>query len=205
MLVRKVRALAAVCCALLALTVGNAIAQNAPPPRIPAPDREPVTGLTFPAEIANARLATSIDYSKTMNRPDLGYAWNYQTNQQLFVTLYVYPPRTESIPDGPMDDAVLAQFQRALADIYEGAKLGRYDQLKPVDGPDKCTIGGLTFLCATLSAIQPNTKKPLHTALMVTGYRDRFLKLRLDWVDTPANSRTAVDGFMQSLISGIRR
>jgi len=178
MLVRKVRALAAVCCALLALTVGNAIAQNAPPPRIPAPDREPVTGLTFPAEIANARLATSIDYSKTMNRPDLGYAWNYQTNQQLFVTLYVYPPRTGSIPDGPMDDAVLAQFQRALADIYEGA---------------------------TLSAIQPSTKKPLHTALMVTGYRDRFLKLRLDWIDTPANSRTAVDGFMQSLISGIRR
>lgn len=204
MLVRKLCAFAMVCCALLAFAVGSAVAQNAPP-RIPAPEREPATGLTFPAEFANARLATSVDYGKTMNRPDLGYAWNYQTNQQLFVTLYVYPPASGFIPDGPMDDAVLTQFQRALADIYEGAKLGRYEQLKPVDGPGQCTIGGLAFLCTTLSAVQPNTKKPLHTALMVTGYRDRFLKLRLDWIDTPANDRAAVDGFLQSLIDTIRR
>lgn len=204
MLVQKFRALVTVCCALLAFAVGSALAQNTPP-RIPAPDREPVTGLTFPAEIANAQLASSVDYGKTMSRPELGYAWHYQMNQRLFVTLFVYPSATGSIPDGPMDDAVLAQFQRALADIYESAKAGRYEQLKPVDGPGQCTIGGLTFLCATLSAVQPNTKKPLHTALMVTGYRDRFLKLRFNWFDTPANSRTAVDEFMQALISGIRR
>lgn len=201
MLVRKFRALAAVCCVLLAFAVGSAIAQNAPP-RVPAPDREPVTGLTFPAEIANARLVHSTDYGKTMNRPDLGYFWHYQMNQRIFVTLFVYPPSTGSIPDGPMDDAVLAQFQRALAGIYENSN---YEQLKPVDGPGQCTIGGLTFLCTTLSAVQPNTKKPLHTALMVTGYRDRFLKLRFNWFDTPANSPTAVDGFMQALITGIRR
>lgn len=204
MLARKFCTLATVCFALLALTVGSAVAQNAPT-RVPAPDREPATGLVFPAEIANARLMHSTDYGKTLDRPDLGYAWTYQADQQALVTIYIYAPTTGAIPDGPFDDAVLSQFQRALADIYEGAKQGRYEQLKPVDGPGNCTIGGLAFLCTTLSAIQPKTRQPVHTALMVTGYRGRFLKLRLDWTDTPANSRTAIDGFMQTLIDTIRR
>jgi hypothetical protein len=204
MLGRKLSAFATACLAALTVAIAGAGAQT-PPPNIPAPSHEPATGLSFPPEIAGARLAYSADYAKTMSRPDLGYAWNYQIAQRLFVTIYVYPAKSGRVPDGATDDLVLAQFQQALGDIYEGAKRGRYDDLKPVDAPGKCTIGGLAFLCVTLSALQPKTREPVHTALMVTGYRGQFLKMRLDWIDTPDNSRASVDRFLQTVIETIRK
>lgn len=204
MLARKLCAFATACLAVLTLAIGGAGAQTQPA-NVAAPDREPATGLTFPPEIAGARLARSTDYAKTVNRPDLGYSWIYEIAQRLFITLYVYPAKSGRVPDGATDDLVLAQFQQALGDIYEGAKRGRYDELKPIDAPSKCTVGGLTFLCITLSALQPKTKQPVRTALMVTGYRGQFLKMRLDWTDTPDNSRASVDRFLQAVIETIRK
>ena len=204
MLARKLRAFVTACVAVLMLATGGAEAQTQPA-NVAAPEREPATGLTFPPEIAGARLTHSTDYAKTVNRPNLGYGWTYQIAQKLFITLYIYPAKSGSVPDGATDDLVLAQFQQALGDIYEGAKRGRYDELKPVDPPGKCTIDGLTFLCITLSALQPQTKQPVRTALMVTGYRGQFLKMRLDWTDTPDNSRASVDRFLQAVIETIRK
>lgn len=204
MLGRKLSAFATVCLAVLTFARADAGAQT-PPPNVPAPSHEPATGLSFPPEIAGARLAYSTDYAKTVGRPDLGYGWNYQVAQGLFVTIFVYPAKSGPVPDGATDELVLAQFQQALGDIYEGAKRGRYDDLKPVEAPGKCTIGGLAFLCVTLSAIQPKTGQPVRTALMMTGYRGQFLKLRLDWNDTPDNGQASVDRFLQTVIETIRK
>ena len=121
------------------------------------------------------------------------------------VTIYVYPAKSGRVPDGATDDLVLAQFQQALADIYEGAKRGRYDELKPIAAPGKCTIARLTFLCIDLSAIQPQTKQPMRTSLMVTGYRGQFLKVRLDWIGASDSSQALADRFLQTVIETIQK
>ena len=204
MLARKLCAFATACFALLTLAIGGAGAQ-APPANVPAPANDAATGLTFPPEIDGARLKYSTDYTKTMNRPDLGFAWSYQIDRLAVVTIYVYPAKSGRVPDGATDDLVLAQFQQALADIYEGAKRGRYDELKPIAAPGKCTIARLTFLCIDLSAIQPQTKQPMRTSLMVTGYRGQFLKVRLDWIGASDSSQALADRFLQTVIETIQK
>lgn len=171
--------------------------------RVPAPDRHPATGLVFPPQIANAQKFQSMDYGKTMNRPELGYGWGYSVGRLLLATVYVYNLGVRTIPDGASSPPVTAQFQQALEEIRQAAALKKYDQLKVVKGPADCTLGSITFRCITLSAVQNN--QPLYTGLMVTGYRNHFLKLRLDWLEGSDTSQAAVDRFVQTLVGTIVR
>lgn len=173
--------------------------------RIPAPDRHPATGLVFPPQIATAQKSYSIDYGKAMQRPELGYAWNYQTPQLLSATVYVYTMGVQTITDGPSGPPVVAQFQRSLQDIYDGARIGgRYEQLKTVKGPTDCPFGSIVFRCVTLSGIN-SEKQRVYTGLMVTGYRGNFIKLRLDWRENSELSQAVVDRFVQTLVGAIMR
>ena len=185
----------------LALAAGSPQAQSPQLPqqtRVPAPDRHPATGLTFPPQIANAQKAYSLDYGKGMQRPELGYAWNYQIGRLLSATVYVYNLSVQAIPDGPSSPPVIAQFQRSLEDIRAAAQAKRYDQLKVVKGPADCAFGSVVFRCITLSAIQNNA--PIHTSLMVTGYRNHFVKVRLDWLEGSELGQASVDRFVQTLV-----
>lgn len=191
----------------LTLVLGPVLAYAQPeqqqqPQRVPAPDRHPATGLTFPPQIANALKSQSMDYGKSLNRPDLGYGWSYQEGQSMVVTVYVYSLGVQAIPDGPSSAPVGEQFQAALGDIRQAAPSKHYDQLKIAKGPADCTMSRLTFRCVTLSAMQNG--RPIFTAVMVTGYRNHFLKLRLDW-QAGEISQATVDGFMQTLVGTILR
>lgn len=183
---------------------GSVYAQSAPMQRVPAPDREPVTGLVFPPQIADARKTSSLDYGRTAGRPELGYSWHYQTARLLSATIYVYTLSIRSIPDGPASPVVLAQFQRSLDEIGEAARLlKKYEQVKTVRAPADCPVGGIVFRCVTLSAVAGSTRQQVNTALMVTGYRNNFLKLRLDWPEGSDLGQTAVDRFVQTLVGAL--
>jgi hypothetical protein len=192
--------------AALTLALGPVLAHAQPqqqqPQLVPAPDRHPATGLTFPPQIANAVKSRSMDYGKSMNRPNLGYGWSYQEGQSMVVTVYVYNLGIQAIPDGPSSAPVGDQLQSALGEIRQAAPSKHYDQLKIAKGPADCTIGRLAFRCVTLSAMQNG--RPIFTAVMVTGYRNHFLKLRLDWQESEISQAT-VDSFMQTLVGTIVR
>lgn len=190
---------------LLGAAAGPAGAQAPQQQRVPAPDRHPATGLTFPAQIADAQRLHSMDYGKSVNRPDLGYGWTYAAGKQLLATVYVYTLGVQNIPDGPSSVPVRTQFDRSLADIHEAAKHNRYEGLKTVSGPIDCPVGGIVFRCITLSGIQSSTRQPVYTALMLTGYRKHFLKLRLDWTEGSATSQASVERFVQTLVGAILR
>jgi len=179
--------------------------QSQPPQqqRVPAPDRHPATGLVFPAQIANAPKVQSTDYGKTMNRPELGYSWNYQIGRLLLATVYVYNLSVQTIPDGPSNPPAIAQFQHSLEEIRQAAQFKGYDQLKTIKGPADCPVGSVVFRCITLSAVQNN--QPIYTGLMVTGYRNHFLKLRLDWLEGSEIGQAVVDRFVQTLVGAIVR
>ena len=195
--------------ALLGLAVGGAGAQNqpqpSPPQRVPAPDRHAATGLNFPAQIAGATKYGSTDFAKTAGKPELGYGWNYRIGDQLIATVYVYDLSIRSIPDGPSSPVVQQQFQTSLQEIYQLAKYNRYEDIKTAKGPTDCTIGRVVFRCITLSAVRSIDKKPVYSALMLTGYRNSFLKLRLDWPEGSATSQSMVESFTQTLIGAMTR
>jgi len=168
-----------------------ALAVAAQPARVPAPERNDETGLAFPDTIGPARKVGSTDYGKSNGSPELGYAWNYET-QAITTTFYIYNAGIAEVPSGARGSVVLTQFQHAIADIEIAANAGRYEQLAPSQGPGDCTIGAMVFRCITFTAVLPRDKRPVFTRLFVTGYRDYVLKVRQDWPqNSPAAAREA--------------
>jgi hypothetical protein len=96
---------------------------------------------------------------------------------------------------------VLTQFQQAIADIEIGAQTGRYEQLKPSQGPGSCTVGAMVFRCVTFTAVLSKDKRPVFTRLFVTGYRDYFLKIRQDWPQSSPAAAREVDAVIKAFVS----
>jgi hypothetical protein len=193
--------------ALIVLTMAPALAlaQQAPqPPPVPAPERHAPTSLAFPPHIDQAEKYASTDYAKTMNRPDLGYAWNYRVPGLTVATIYLYSLGNASIPSGDDNPLVLAQFRQAYSDIQVMAKSNRYDELKLMKEPADCRVASVVFRCLTLAAIRSADKVRVATALMVTGYRNSFLKLRIDWQAGVPAAEAAVGGFVNAFAATMR-
>ena len=188
------------CVAVAVLASLLALAATAQPARVPAPERNAETGLAFPDTIGPARKVGSTDYAQSNAAPELGYAWNYET-QAITTTFYIYNVGIAQIPSGARGSVVLTQFQQAIADMEIGAKAGRYEQLKPAQGPGDCTVGAMVFRCVTFTAVLPSDQRPVFTRLFVTGYRNYVLKIRQDWPqDSPAAARE-VDAVIQTFAS----
>lgn len=186
--------------AVAALASLLALAAAAQSTREPAPERNAETGLAFPDTIGPARKVGSIDYSQSNAAPELGYAWNYET-QAITTTFYIYNFGIAQIPSGPRGSVVLTQFQQAIADIEIGARAGRYEQLKPSEGPGDCTVGAIAFRCVTFTAVLPRDKRPIFTRLFVTGYRNYILKIRQDWPQNSPAANREVDAVLQVFAS----
>jgi hypothetical protein len=182
------------------ITVLLALTAAAQPARVPAPERNVETGLVFPATLGPARKVGSTDYAQSNGAPELGYAWNYET-QTITTTFYIYNFGIAEIPSGARGSVVLTQFQQAIADIEVGARAGRYEQLKPSQGPGDCTIGAMVFRCITFTAVLPSDKRPIFTRLFVTGYRNYVLKIRQDWPQNVPAAAREVDAVVQAFAS----
>ena len=189
--------------ALAVLVLLLALAVAAQPARVPAPERNAETGLTFPDTLGPARKVGSIDYGQSNGAPELGYAWNYET-QATTTTFYIYNSGIAEIQSGARDSVVLTQFQQAIADIEIGAKAGRYEQLTPSKGPGDCTIGALVFRCITFTAVEPRDMRPVFTRLFVTGYHSYVLKIRQDWPQNSPSAAREVDAVVQAFASSAR-
>ena len=192
------RRIPGVAMAVLAILLTVAVAAQTA--RVPAPERNAETGLAFPDTIGPARKVGSADYGKSNGSPELGYAWNYET-QAIATTFYIYNFGIAEIPPGARGSVVLTQFQQAIADIEMGASAGRYEQLQPSQGPGDCTIGVLVFRCITFAAVNPRDRRPVFVRLLVTGYRNYILKIRQDWPQNSPEAAREVDTVVQAFAS----
>jgi hypothetical protein len=190
---------------VVAFVVLPTLAHAQSPQRVPAPDRHPATGLVFPPQIADAQKYNLTDYGRSMKRPGLGYFWNYRAGDLLVATLYVYNLGVPTIPPGAASWAVQRQFELATADIEVLARNGRYQQLKTAKGPGECTYNAIVFRCMTLSAIQSANQRHVYTALMLTGYRNYYLKVRLDWQEGSTASNATLERFLSAMARDIVR
>jgi len=197
------RLLAAFATVVLA-TAANAQGQ-APPPRAPAPSTDVATGLTFPPAIAAIPQTGSVDYAQTFNLPDLGYSWTYATPGTMSATIYIYGAKDAAVPPGPSSLKVANDLQQAVKDIYGAADQNRYENVATVRGPEECKVGGHAFKCTTLTATTARDKLSVFMVVMVTGYKNRFLKLRLEWRRNSAPSQQAKDRFVQAFEQTLSR
>lgn len=182
-----------------------AAGQLASPSPLQAPHTHAATGLTFPQRIDDhSRLVRSVDRGKSEGQPELGYLWTYIVGPPIngTVSVYVYNAGEAFIPAGATSPQVFAQFHLALAEI--GQQFPTVDEVKTVQGPADCSLGGIVFRCATLLAVTPKTNVPVYTKLLTTGYRNHFFSIWLEW-DGSRATPAAAEVYLTTLIGALTR
>ena len=183
---------------MVVLGLSSAAAQETPTAQVHA-----ATRLAFPADIGGARMTRWNDYGQSAGQPGLGFSYHYSVPGRLVATVYVYN-LNQRVPAGADNPVVMAQFQQAYGDIEKVAQTGRYRDLQKISGPAPCPYGPLTLRCATFSAIVASNNQPVFARVMVTGYREHFVKLRLDWGQRSLTEGD-VDRFVRGLIEAMVR
>ena len=71
--------------------------------------------------------------------------------------------------------------------------------------PEGCAYGAVVFRCASLAAISSDGTQPIYTRLLLTGYRNYFLKLRVDWRQNSPDDTTEVERMLQTFVGTVLR
>lgn len=175
----------------------------AQPATASAPDIHPATGLKFkPLAGSNAQLMRSIDHGKSEAKPEFGYSLTYVLARPLdgVARINVFHGGLTSIPSGPASTVLVDQFDQLLAEIRELTP--EAEGMKIVRTPTECLLGGIAFRCVTLRSVTPKTNVPIHSILAVTGYRNHFLSLWLEWIgtqDDPAAAQVYLDAMVGAM------
>lgn len=189
---------------LLAVSLASTSAQPTGSPTS-APAIHPATGLKFPSIVGrDIRLARSIDYGKSEGRPEFGYSWNYLVASPVdgVARVNLFNGGLTSIPSGADSTLLAEQFEQLLDEVRQLTP--EAEGMKLVIGPAECFPGGISFRCATLRAVIPKTQVPMYSTLAVTGYRNHFLSIWLEWNGTKADP-VAADAHLNDLVDAMTR
>jgi hypothetical protein len=149
-----------------------------------APAVHPGTKLNFPPTVGSARLGQSLVH--TAGRETV-YIYQYSAGKvQIVVSVFDGGRRVPAGSDNPI---VTAQFTSEIEKAQQGSKAEGHANFERPAVPSSCTYGSVTFRCITYSASSPSGR--LFAKVMLTGYRDSFVKLRTDW--SQADRQTAAD------------
>lgn len=169
-----------------------------------APTTNAGTKLSFPATLGGAQFERSVSYAAPpANRPDQGFSYFYSTPTKLVIVVHVFDG-SRRVPAGSDNPTVVAEFSNELASIEQQIKLSGYGQFERPSVPSICPYGSVTFRCITYSAMTPGNVR-LHSKVLLTGYRDHFVKIRVDW--SPSRQQTAADAdaALQAFIPALMR
>ena len=160
------------------------------------------TKLAFPASVGGATLERSVNYAGPPgNRPDQGIAYFYSTPKKMVIAVHVYDGGRR-IPPGNNNPAVVDEFMGALSSSEQQVRHGGYTNFERPAVPSTCTYGGISFRCITYSAVnQSNTR--LYTKMMLTGYRDHFISIRIDWSQAKQQTATDADAALQAFVPAL--
>src|SRR4029450_1262605 len=155
---------------------GTAVAQT----QSTAPGAHAGTKLTFPASLGGAQLERSVNYGAPPgNRPDQGITYFYSTPKKMVIAVHVYDGGRR-IPPGSNNPTVVDEFMGELASSELQVKDGVYTHFERPSVPSTCTYGSVVFRCITYSAVNQSNSR-LYTKMMLTGFRDHFISIRIDW------------------------
>jgi hypothetical protein len=139
----------------------------------------PASQLRFPAQLGGFKQGRIQDYGD----PRLGISVGYAREGLGRADVYVYDLGERSIPTGINSDLVAAAFRSADRDILQYQQLGRYHDLRRMMPPgamlNPARTGQGVLVGAYLLRIGDANAPPVVSWLAVTGYHNRFLKIRL--------------------------
>jgi hypothetical protein len=134
------------------------------------------TGITFPDKIGSLTRAEIAEFP----HKELGTALRYSGPDGVTADVFIYDMGTSKIPDGPESEVVKEQLQLAAKNVASMVQHGRYasvkEQKEEVVQLGKVETGwNALSKCFVIEVASREWKK---SYLLVTGYRNQFLKIR---------------------------
>jgi hypothetical protein len=201
-----VRALTAAVLASAAAVASAQSQSSAPPTTAPPTTAPPIhagTKLAFPASLGGATLERSINYgAPPANNAGQGQSYYYATPKRLIINVQVFDGGRR-VPPGSDNPTVTGQFTDEVNSAEQQFKFAGYTQFQKPSVPSACTYGSVTFRCITYSGVAGANQR-LFSKLLLTGFRDHFLKIRIDWSQAhqqnAADAEAALQAFVPALV-----
>ena len=177
------------------MLAGAALAQGA------APTTHAGTKLAFPPTLGGAALQQSYVLPGGGREP--GYVWLYTTPNKMQLGVYVYETgrRVPSSSDNP---TVVSQFANELLAAEQSIKSSGMAGYERPAVPSACRYGTVSFRCIVFSASAPGGGR-LFSKLLVTGYHDYFVKIRVDWAQVDGRTVGDADQILQAVVPTLLR
>lgn len=162
------------------------------------------TKLNFPASLGGATFERSVNYAAPpANNPGLGMAYFYSTPKRLTISVQVYD-LGRRVPAGSENPTVTSQFNAELSSAEQQFKYAGYTGFQKPSVPSSCAYGGVTFRCVTYSGVtQANSR--VYSKLLLTGFRDHFIKIRIDWAQSHQQTAADADAALQAFVPALMR
>ncbi|SEO88776.1 hypothetical protein SAMN02990966_03237 [Rhodospirillales bacterium URHD0017] len=167
-----------------------------------APTAHAGTKLAFPASIGGAQLERSVNYAgPPSNRPDQGITYFYSTPKKMVIAVHVYDGGRR-VPPGSANPLVVDEFMGELGTSEQQVKYGGYTHFERPSVPSTCTYGSVVFRCITYSAVNQSNAR-LYTKMMLTGFRDHFISIRIDWSQARQQTASDADAALQAFVPAL--
>lgn len=162
------------------------------------------TRLNFPATLGGATFERSVNYAAPpANNPGQGMSYTYSTPKRLTINVQVYD-LGRRVPAGSDNPTVTSQFNAELSAAEQQFKYAGYTAFQKPSVPSSCTYGAVTFRCVTYSGVtQANSR--VYSKLLLTGFRDHFIKIRIDWAQSHQQSAGDADAALQAFVPALMR
>ncbi len=99
---------------------------------------------------------------------------------------------------------MVGQFNAEVASAEQQFKYAGYTGFQKPSVPSTCTYGAVTFRCISYSGLtQANSR--VYSKLMLTGFRDHFIKIRIDWAQSHQQSAADADAALQAFVPALMR
>ena len=162
------------------------------------------TRLNFPASLGGATFDRSVNYAAPpANNPGQGVAYYYSTPKRLTISVQVYD-LGRRVPAGSDNPTVTSQFNAELSSAEQQFKHAGYTAFQKPSVPSSCTYGSVTFRCVTYSGITQGNSR-VYSKLLLTGFRDHFVKIRVDWSQSQQHNAADADAALQAFVPALMR
>lgn len=162
------------------------------------------TKLNFPASLGGATFERSVNYAAPpANNPGQGMAYQYSTPKRLTISVQVYD-LGRRVPSGSDNPTVTSQFNAELGSAEQQFKYAGYTGFQKPSVPSSCTYGSVTFRCVTYSGVTQGNSR-VYSKLLLTGFRDHFVKIRIDWAQSHQQSAADADAALQAFVPALMR
>jgi hypothetical protein len=157
-----------------------------------APSVHPGTKLSFSPSLGGATLEQSLSQ-------DGSVAYLYGINK---MRIYIHiADGGRRIPPGSDSPILMNQFTAEVNDAAAKLKSAGYSQVERPTVPSSCAYGSVTFRCIVYSA--NSTGGRLSNKLLMTGYHDYFLKIRIEWSPGAGQTQADADQALQSFVPAL--